>query len=110
MVTNLGNQPLVNVSLIDDAATPSDPSDDVAPTLLSGDSNNNGELDPGEAWVYEWLAVAIAGEQENRAVAAADDVFGQLAEDDDLSRYLGLEPIQPQALPGVLTKRRFLWP
>ncbi len=51
-VFNNGSTPLTNIVLIDDNATPDDPSDDFAPTLVSGDSVNPGVLDPGELWTY----------------------------------------------------------
>jgi len=109
VVTNPGNQPLHNVSLVDDAGTPSDSSDDLTPAFVSGDDNGNGLLDPTEAWLYELLGAATAGQYENRAIAAADDIFGQSVTDDDLSHYLGLEPINPNAIPPTVpNKRRFL--
>jgi uncharacterized repeat protein (TIGR01451 family) len=51
-VANTGNVTLENVTLIDDHFTPDDTSDDFAPDLESGDSNNNGKLDVGETWTY----------------------------------------------------------
>jgi Prealbumin-like fold domain len=44
-VRNVGGQePLVNITVTDNTCSPV--------TLLSGDSNNNGKLDPGETWKY----------------------------------------------------------
>ncbi len=109
VVTNPGNQPLQNVTLIDDSGTPLDSSDDLTPTFAGGDDNGNGLLDPTEAWLYELLSTAVAGQYENRALVAADDFFAQSVSDDDLSHYLGLEPITPNAIPpNVPNKRRFL--
>jgi hypothetical protein len=51
-VFNTGSTPLTNITLIDDNATPDDPTDDFAPTYVSGDSVNPGILDPGELWTY----------------------------------------------------------
>ncbi|MEM1069868.1 MAG: SdrD B-like domain-containing protein, partial [Planctomycetota bacterium] len=60
VVTNPGDVPLSNVVVTDDNATPGDPSDDFEPTGLvefgkttnAGDSNEDGLLDPGEAWLF----------------------------------------------------------
>ncbi len=54
VVTNPGNMPLADVTVVSDNGTPDDGTDDVtmsgAPT--TGDSDRDGLLDPGEQWVY----------------------------------------------------------
>ena len=41
------------VSVIDDAGTPQDTSDDMEPTFLTGDIDDDGQLDADETWTYE---------------------------------------------------------
>lgn len=41
-----------NAGISADAGTPLDESDDFVPTLVGGDINNNGLLDPAERWTY----------------------------------------------------------
>jgi hypothetical protein len=74
-VTSPGNEPLRNVTVVDDAGTPGDPADDFAATFVSGDTNGDGLLDPGETWRFTASGVARAGQYENRAVAAGVGVL-----------------------------------
>jgi len=72
VVTNDGNVPLTNVVVTDDGPGHLDPT----PVYKSGDTNNDGILDPGEAWTYEASSVAfwdsrIAGQYANTATATA---------------------------------------
>ncbi len=51
-VTNTGLNPLTGVALTDDNGTPTDTTDDPTLNFVSGDTNNNGQLDPNETWTY----------------------------------------------------------
>src|SRR5262249_50871133 len=51
LLTNPGTVPLTITAFRDDAGTPSNPSDDFTPRYVSGDTNNNNKLDPGETWL-----------------------------------------------------------
>jgi hypothetical protein len=51
-VTNTGNVPLADITVVDDNATPGDPGDDFQPSYVSGDVDNDGELDVTETWTY----------------------------------------------------------
>jgi hypothetical protein len=51
-VTNPGDVPLSNVTVVDDNGTPGKTSDDFQPTYVSGDTNSNGLLDTTETWTY----------------------------------------------------------
>ena len=57
-ITNPGDWPLDVTSLIDDNGTPGDLGDDidllVSGIFVGGDTNNDGYLDPGEEWVYQF--------------------------------------------------------
>jgi uncharacterized repeat protein (TIGR01451 family) len=52
VVTNKGNVPLSNISLVDDKCS--------AVTAAGGDANGNGKLDLGETWTYECKATLTA--------------------------------------------------
>jgi hypothetical protein len=61
-VRNVGGQePLVNITVTDNTCSPV--------TLLSGDSNNNGKLDPGETWKYS-CTTTLSQTTTNTATAA----------------------------------------
>ena len=91
LVTNPGPV-AVSVALVDDNAT-ADPSDDVSPTLLSGDTDGDGLLDPGEVWLYEWTTTAVAGLHTNLAtVTGTDPETGATATDTDPATYVASRP------------------
>lgn len=52
LISNPGTTSLQIVSILDDNATPLDPSDDFTPVYVGGDTNHNQLLDPGEVWLY----------------------------------------------------------
>lgn len=57
--------------LLDNNATPSNPADDFHPTYVSGDTNKNNRLDPGETWLYTYTGTALAGVHTNTATVTA---------------------------------------
>ncbi|MDD3187829.1 MAG: hypothetical protein PHD02_05145 [Bacilli bacterium] len=57
-VTNTGNVPLSQVTVVDDQPG-------VSPNYSSGDTNNNGLLDLTETWIYTASGTAIAGQYTN---------------------------------------------
>ena len=57
--------PLTVVSVTDDNGTPANTADDFHPEYVSGDTNGNGLLDPGEVWLY-----TSAGVETYQATAA----------------------------------------
>ncbi len=60
-VTNTGGVPFnqSEVTVVDDAGTPGNPSDDFSPTLVaSSDAGNDGILSPGETWTFTASGVA----------------------------------------------------
>ncbi|MCL4206074.1 MAG: hypothetical protein KJ000_26625, partial [Pirellulaceae bacterium] len=93
LVTNPGNVPLSNVTVIDDNGTPADPLDDFSPTFVNGDTNNDGLLDPGETWLYEATGTALAGQYGNVATVTGTDPIGQTPSDDDPSHYFGVRSV-----------------
>ena len=60
LVSNPGSAALRITSIRDDNATPATTADDFTPVYVSGDSNGNGLLDPGEVWLYSAATVAGA--------------------------------------------------
>ena len=101
VVTNPGNVPLANVTVVDDAGTPGIPGDDFSPNFVSGDTNGNNLLDPGEAWVYAFHNMAEEGQYENIITAAGTPVDEQgqplpdigPVEAEDPSHYLAVMPL-----------------
>ncbi len=67
-VTNTGNAPLTVVSITDDAGTPGDATVDVTPSLVSGDTNDDGLLDTEETWIYEIDLPVVDGQYTNTVV------------------------------------------
>ncbi|HVK13697.1 MAG TPA: hypothetical protein VM597_33430, partial [Gemmataceae bacterium] len=70
------------ISIVDDAGTPADPTDDFTPVYVHGDSNGNNLLDPGEVWLYTSAGVAsvpagpIDWQRAFRDVLGATDTSG----------------------------------
>src|SRR6185369_3683019 len=93
LVTNPGNVPLTVKSLTDDAGTPTSPADDFQPVYVSGDTNNNGLLDPGEAWLYTSQGVVTYSVQPglygNTATVTGTATTGQTATARDPSYLVG---------------------
>ena len=54
-----------------DNNTTGDPGDDFHPTYVSGDTNKNNRLDPGETWLYSYNGTAITGTHTNVATVTA---------------------------------------
>ncbi len=90
-VTATTQMPVGNVVLVDDSGTAANPADDRTLVLQSGDTNNNGLLDPGETWIYTLTGTAPAGWFENIAkvsgVANGINVY-----DDDPAWIYGAAP------------------
>jgi len=71
VVTNTGSAALGTVVLRDDNGTASVTTDDLTPTLQSGDTNSNGRLDTTETWTYQATRVVTAGQHTNIASITA---------------------------------------
>jgi hypothetical protein len=98
LVTNTGSVPLSSISLVDDNGTPDSvpgaSADDFVPKFVSGDTNNNGVLDPGETWLYTSLGVVnptvIVGQYVNIATVTAVPANGMPdVSASDPARYFG---------------------
>lgn len=74
VVTNTGSTPLGTVVVGDDNGTPTVTTDDLVPTLQSGDTNNNGRLDTTETWTYQATRVVTAGQYTNIGRISANPV------------------------------------
>ena len=79
-VTNPGSVPLEDVTLVDDAGTPADPTDDVTfvyADLVSGDTDGDTRLDPNETWEFgPHNATATPGQYTNWATVTGDPTNG----------------------------------
>jgi len=88
-VTNAGNLPLTTVIITDSDSS-------ISPILVGGDSNEDGNLDIDEAWIYSAIGFAEVGPYNNTGWASAffEDDFGNQAAVDssDASDYFGVEP------------------
>jgi uncharacterized repeat protein (TIGR01451 family) len=56
---------------------------------VSGDTNGDTELDPGETWIYTATGTATAGQYENTATASGLDALERPVSDTDPSHYFG---------------------
>ncbi len=101
-VTNPGNTALASVGVTDDAGTPGSIGDDFAATFQSGDTDNDGLLDPGETWIFTANGTAVDGPYTNEGLATgtAPDVTnadgsttaGETVTDDDPANHVGSAP------------------
>ena len=66
-LTLTGELGLVDPVITDDNGTPFETRDDFQPALVSGDTDRDGVLDPGETWVYEWSYDIESGRQTSTA-------------------------------------------
>jgi hypothetical protein len=66
LITNTGEVSLTDIEIYDEIETPGGdiveiaPDGDFSPFFVGGDDNNNGLLDPGETWVFEYSILADA--------------------------------------------------
>jgi len=100
-VRNTGSCVLTNLRLVDDNATPTIAGDDYAPTAVRkangnrfGDDNDNGLLDPGEAWFFQSKRYvgACSGTLTNSASVYADVLGGGGVQDRDSAVVQVLHP------------------
>jgi Ca2+-binding RTX toxin-like protein len=70
-VFNETSTSMASVLVLDDNGTPEFGGDDFAPTFVSGDSNADGLLDPGEVWLYRALGTAVQDLYSNAASVTA---------------------------------------
>ncbi|MEO1527082.1 MAG: SdrD B-like domain-containing protein [Planctomycetota bacterium] len=85
VVTNTGNVPVSNVTVIDDQG--------VFVTFESGDANNDGRLDVDETWIYTGSTIATAGLYTNIGSVSGFDSTGTItdaATDSDPSNHTGV--------------------
>jgi VCBS repeat-containing protein len=98
VLTNPGTVAIANVTLVDDNETPGAPEDDFRPDPLLrkgynvGDSDRDGLLDPGEAWIYTWSTLVTEGQHVNIATATGATVEGgSTVSDSDAAYWLGVD-------------------
>ncbi|MDM7934578.1 MAG: choice-of-anchor K domain-containing protein, partial [Methanothrix sp.] len=91
-VTNPGNVPLSSVTVTDDRVT--------VPSDHTGDTNNDGKLDPGEVWVYTATGTASSGQHSNKATATGSFASVQV-QATDWSYYYGCTPVITLPSPSI---------
>ena len=96
LVRNPGTQALTITSIVDDNATRSSTADDFTPIYVSGDTNGNHMLDPGETWTYTSQGVTGApttlpnGSFENTVkVVGLDSAKSVQVSAEDIGNYTG---------------------
>jgi hypothetical protein len=89
-VTNPGSVNLTNIVVIDDNGTPANPADDFYPARISGDDGDN-ILQTTEAWIYQAIGTAAAGQYANNATVTGD-FDGFTVSDSDPDHYFGSGP------------------
>ena len=99
-VTNTGTIDLTLNDLVDDNATPGDPSDDFTPTYVQGDVNNDGWLNVGETWYLQAKELATNPGLNTNIVSATASGAGQTIEANDPANYL-INPLDVEKLVKV---------
>jgi uncharacterized repeat protein (TIGR01451 family) len=86
-VTNIGTSDSLfrNVVVTDSVAG-------VSPAYVSGDTDGDSKLDPGETWIYQATGTAISGNYSNTGTASGDGNNGFSDTDSDTSSYFGGAP------------------
>ncbi len=85
VVTNTGQIPLTNVSIVDDEGTPNDPSDDITFTFLTDPLLAN--IAPGESVTVSASAIVVDGPHSNLATVQTDEQVS----DSDPAQFVGQE-------------------
>jgi hypothetical protein len=115
-VSNVGNVPLSDVVVSDDAGTPTSDEDDFFATYTGGDTNGDDLLDLAEIWTFTASRTAVEGVYRNigtaTGIAPTDEPLGVnpvalrpldvAVSSSDPSGYFGLPA------PPIVSKRRFL--
>jgi uncharacterized repeat protein (TIGR01451 family) len=98
-VTNPGNIDIRDVVLTDDRG--------VTPQRVSGDTNGDDALQPGETWVYQATGTAAVGQYVNTATVRGLDQVENPVTDSDPSHYLAQSPPPPPDQGGNQPEQQF---
>ncbi|SMH40639.1 DUF7507 domain-containing protein, partial [Methanohalophilus portucalensis] len=82
-VTNTGNSNLTDIVVQDNVTG-------VTPAYVSGDTNDDDTLEPGEVWMYNATGVAEEGQYANIGNVTGTDPTDAEVTDEDPSHYFGL--------------------
>jgi uncharacterized repeat protein (TIGR01451 family) len=87
VVTNPGNVPIRRIELSDDKGA--------VPRFVSGDVNDDDELDPGETWEYRATGAAASAPYSNLATVTGLDLLENPLTDRDPANYSFPTPLPP---------------
>ncbi|MDA7510456.1 hypothetical protein N8612_02155 [Verrucomicrobia bacterium] len=95
LVSNEGEVPLAIDSLVDDAGTPADSTDDFVPVYVSGDIDGDQLLDQAETWLFTSAGVSeytvVSGLYRNEVIIDATGVStGAATQDTDANHHQGV--------------------
>ena len=95
LVSNDGEVPLSVDSVVDDAGTPTDSSDDFVPVYVSGDLDGDQLLDVNEAWLFtsdgSTEYSVVSGSYRNEVVVeTTGNINGTAAQDTDVNHHQGV--------------------
>ncbi|MDJ0660079.1 MAG: hypothetical protein QNJ42_11405, partial [Crocosphaera sp.] len=100
-VTNTGNVDLTINDLVDDNATPDDPTDDFTPIFVGEEGNGDDVFNPGETWYFQAKEVATrTGVNTNTIKVKATDDAGTMVMADDPANYI-INPLDIEKLVAV---------
>lgn len=85
VVGNTGQVTATNVTVTDNIAG-------VTPVYISGDTNNDGQLVPGEVWIYRATGIAVAGQYSNTGTVQGVAPDNEIVTAQDPSHYFGATP------------------
>ena len=87
LVRSLGGTGVTNVTLKDDNGT-AITTDDFSPTYVSGDTDSDSVLDPGEVWLYRFQKTVVTGQYTNIATVTGKSGATTVS-DSDAANYYG---------------------
>ncbi len=94
-LTNPGDDPLSGIVVIDDQSLTVD--------FITGDTNTNSKLDPGETWVYTATANNLTEDVINTGTATGTDSKGGTVSDNDTAEVVIVPPVQMTVISDTST-------
>ena len=92
-ITNPGLVSLSNIKVTDNKG--------VTPVYQSGDTNNDGNLDTSETWIYTASGAAVAGHYTNIGTATGTPANGNPVSSTNSDSYFGIKSGTPSGKAGI---------